>query len=172
MLLAPLGALAVIAALLHEGLPSRPRGAPSPLVGKAAPRFDLPQVHDAGRWVSTDSMRGRVWVLNVWASWCAPCREEHPLLVAVARDAPVTIIGLNHQDDPRSAQEWLRKLGDPYHATASDSDGSAGSAWGVQGVPQTFVIDAEGIVRLRHAGPLTRAVWEGQVLPLVRELRG
>jgi cytochrome c biogenesis protein CcmG/thiol:disulfide interchange protein DsbE len=113
-----------------------------------------------------------VWLLNVWASWCAPCREEHPLLVALARDTQLPIVGLNYKDDPRSAQEWLRKLGDPYLATAVDSDGRVGIDYGVYGVPETFVVDRAGVVRHKHIGPLTQDAWTRELLPLVQRLQG
>jgi cytochrome c biogenesis protein CcmG, thiol:disulfide interchange protein DsbE len=113
-----------------------------------------------------------VWVLNVWASWCAPCREEHPLLVALAREQQIALVGLNYKDDPRDAQEWLLKLGDPYLATAIDRDGRVGIDYGVYGVPETFVIDKSGVVRFKHVGPLTQQVWSRDVLPLIQKLQG
>jgi cytochrome c biogenesis protein CcmG/thiol:disulfide interchange protein DsbE len=117
-------------------------------------------------------MQGRIWLLNVWASWCAPCREEHPLLVALAREQSVPLVGLNYKDDPRNAQEWLRKLGDPYHLSVSDRDGLVGIDYGVYGVPETFLIDQAGVVRFKHVGPLTRQVWAEHLLPLIRQLQG
>jgi cytochrome c biogenesis protein CcmG, thiol:disulfide interchange protein DsbE len=116
-------------------------------------------------------MQGRVWLLNVWASWCAPCREEHPLLVALAREEKVAIVGLNYKDDTRNAQEWLLRLGDPYLLTAVDQDGRAGIDWGVYGVPETFVVDATGVVRHKVVGPLTQEVWARDVKPLLRKLQ-
>jgi cytochrome c biogenesis protein CcmG/thiol:disulfide interchange protein DsbE len=111
-------------------------------------------------------------VLNVWASWCAPCREEHPLLVEAARQQTVTLVGLNYKDDPRNADEWLRKLGDPYERIAVDRDGRVSIDYGVYGVPETFVIDRDGIVRMKHIGPLSPEVWQKDVLPLIRKLKG
>jgi len=172
----PLAALALLTALLTAllivWLSHEARPAPPSLIGKAAPAFTLPRLHDAASTLGPDELRGKVWVLNVWASWCAPCREEHPLLVALARDERVLLVGLNHRDDPRDAQEWLLRLGDPYAATPLDRDGSAGMAWGVAGVPQTFVIDREGVVRFRHVGPLTRELWRSDVQPLLARLQG
>ena len=170
--LVPLAAFAVLAVLLGAGLKLNPREVPSPFIGKAAPPFVLPQLADAGKQLSPADLRGRVWVLNVWASWCAPCREEHPLLVALAREQGIRIVGLNYKDDPRNAQEWLRKLGDPYVATAVDRDGQVGIDYGVYGVPETFVIDQSGIVRFKHVGPLTQQVWARDVLPLIQKLQG
>jgi cytochrome c biogenesis protein CcmG, thiol:disulfide interchange protein DsbE len=168
----PLAAFALLAVLLGVGLTLNPREVPSPFIGKPAPAFRLPQLADSGTPLSPADMAGQVWVLNVWASWCAPCREEHPLLVAVARQQQVPLVGLNYKDDPRNAQEWLRQLGDPYRATAVDRDGRVGIDYGVYGVPETFVIDKAGVVRFKHVGPLTQDVWARQVLPLVQKLQG
>ena len=168
----PLAAFVVLALFLGAGLKLKPREVPSPFIGKAAPPFTLPQLADASKPLSPLDMQGKVWVLNVWASWCAPCREEHPLLVAVAREQGIALVGLNYKDDPRNAQEWLRKLGDPYLATAVDRDGRVGIDYGVYGVPETFVIDKAGIVRHKHVGPLTQEVWTRDVLPLIQKLQG
>lgn len=168
----PLAAFAALAAMLAAGLGLNPREVPSPYIGKPAPDFTLPLLHDGARSLSPSELRGQVWVLNVWASWCAPCRAEHPLLVEAARDRQVTLVGLNYKDDPRNAQEWLRALGDPYGVSAADRDGRVAIDFGVYGVPETFVIDREGVVRLKHVGPLTVDVWADQVLPLVRQLQG
>jgi cytochrome c biogenesis protein CcmG/thiol:disulfide interchange protein DsbE len=171
-LFAPLALFVGLAALLFVGLGLKPREVPSPFIGRPAPAFNLPQLHDAGKSLSPAALQGQVWVLNVWASWCAPCREEHPLLVAAAREQQVTLVGLNYKDDPRNAQEWLLKLGDPYLATATDRDGRVGIDYGVYGVPESFVIDKTGVVRFKHVGPLTQEVWTRDVLPLVRRLQG
>ena len=168
----PLAALAGLAVLLGLRLGLKPREVPPPFIGRPAPAFSLPQLSDGAGMLSPADMMGRVWVLNVWASWCAPCREEHPLLVAVAREQQVPLLGLNYKDDPRAAQEWLRFLGDPYMATASDRDGRAGTDWGVYGVPETFVIDQAGIVRHKHVGPITEQVWKSELLPLIHKLKG
>jgi len=168
----PLALFGVLAALLGAGLTLNPREVPSPFIGKPAPAFSLAQLHEPARSFGLADMKGQVWVLNVWASWCAPCREEHPLLVALARDQPVPIVGLNYKDDPRNAQEWLLRLGDPYKVSIVDRDGRVGIDYGVYGVPETFVIDQAGIVRMKHIGPLTQEVWAHKVQPLLRELRG
>jgi cytochrome c biogenesis protein CcmG, thiol:disulfide interchange protein DsbE len=167
----PLAAFALLALLLGVGLTLKPREVPSPFVGKPAPAFALPLLNDAAQRFEPASMRGKVWLLNVWASWCAPCREEHPLLVALARDSRVPIVGLNYKDDTRAAQEWLLRLGDPYLLTAVDADGRAGIDWGVYGVPETFVVDRDGIVRHKVIGPLTQDAWKKDVLPLVQRLQ-
>ena len=168
----PLGIFAVLAVLLGMGLKLKPREVPSPFIGKPAPAFTLPQLKVGQAPFDPAQMKGQVWVLNVWASWCAPCREEHPLLVAVAREQRIALVGLNYKDDPRNAQEWLRQLGDPYRVTAVDRDGRASIDYGVYGVPETFVIDRDGIVRFKHVGPLTQQVWARDVLPLIQKLKG
>ena len=147
-------------------------GPSGPALGAMAPAFTLPRLHDAGQTVSSAEMAGQVWVLNVWASWCAPCRDEHPLLLALARDSGVPLLGLNYKDDPRDAQEWLLRQGDPYVLTALDRDGSTGQRYGVEGVPLSLVIDRAGVVRFRHVGPLTSQVWTQELLPLIKKLRG
>jgi cytochrome c biogenesis protein CcmG, thiol:disulfide interchange protein DsbE len=167
----PLAAFALLALLLGVGLTLKPREVPSPFIGKPAPAFALPHLNDAAQRFEPASMRGKVWLLNVWASWCAPCREEHPLLVAVARDSRLPIVGLNYKDDTRAAQEWLLRLGDPYLLTAVDGDGRAGIDWGVYGVPETFVVDRDGVVRHKVIGPLTQEVWKNEVLPLLQRLQ-
>jgi len=169
---APLAGFAVLALLLGVGLGLKPREVPSPFIGKPAPAFSLPQLHQPQQQLAPGDMQGQVWLLNVWASWCAPCREEHPLLVTAARERQVPIVGLNYKDDPRNAQEWLRKLGDPYVGIGVDASGRVGIDYGVYGVPETFVIDKAGVVRFKHIGPMTPQVWERDVLPLVKRLRG
>jgi cytochrome c biogenesis protein CcmG, thiol:disulfide interchange protein DsbE len=159
------GAVLLTVAQRQEAAPPR-----EALVGQPAPHFTLPSLREAALPFSPSQMRGRVWVLNVWASWCAQCRDEHALLLALARAGHVPLIGLNSRDDPRSAEEWLRRLGDPYLATVLDRDGLAGRAWGVDGVPVSFVVDREGIVRHHHRGALTQAVWDAELQPLLRRL--
>ena len=168
----PLVLFVGLGALLGVGLKLKPREVPSPFIDKPAPAFRLPQLSEAKADFDPAQMKGQVWLLNVWASWCAPCREEHPLLVDAARAKAVPVVGLNYKDDPRAADEWLRKLGDPYQAIAVDRDGRVSIDYGVYGVPETFVIDREGVVRLKHIGPLTPEVWQRQVMPLVQRLQG
>ena len=145
---------------------------PSPFIGKPAPAFSLPLVHEPQRQLSSQELMGQVWLLNVWASWCVACRVEHPLLVELSRKNAVPIYGLNYKDDRRAAMEWLRQFGDPYVASLSDRDGRVGIDYGVYGVPETFVIDRAGVVRHKHIGPVTPEVWERDLLPLVRKLQG
>ena len=171
-LFVPLCAFILLGALLGAGLKLNPREVPSPLIGKAAPAFSLPLLSEPQRALASTDLKGKVWLLNVWASWCAPCREEHPYLVALAREQIVPIYGLNYKDDPRAAQEWLQRLGNPYTESMLDRDGTVGIDYGVYGVPETFVIDRSGVVRFKHVGPLTPDVWTRDLLPIVQRLRG
>jgi cytochrome c biogenesis protein CcmG, thiol:disulfide interchange protein DsbE len=168
----PLVLFAGLAVVLGADPTPNPREGPSPLIGRPAPPLTLPSLHGSGRALAVGDLKGRVWLLNVWASWCAPCREEHPLLVALAREQRLPIVGLNYKDDPRNAQEWLLRLGDPYQASISDRDGRVGIDYGVYGVPETFVIDKTGIVRFKHVGPLTYEVWTRTLRPLIHALQG
>jgi cytochrome c biogenesis protein CcmG, thiol:disulfide interchange protein DsbE len=168
----PLGLFLLLAVLLAVGLTLKPREVPSPFIGKPAPAFELPLLAPGQAAFTPAQMKGQVWLLNVWASWCAPCREEHPLLVAASREQRVPMIGLNYKDDPRNAEDWLRKLGNPYQGVAVDRDGRVGIDYGVYGVPETFVIDRQGIVRMKHIGPMTHEAWTRDVLPLIQKLKG
>jgi cytochrome c biogenesis protein CcmG/thiol:disulfide interchange protein DsbE len=168
--LIPLAIFAVLAGFLAVGLKLNPREVPSPFIGRPAPDFALPRLDNAALTIKRDDFKGKVWVLNVWASWCAPCRDEHPLVVDFAKAGGVPVIGLNYKDKGPAAEAWLRQLGNPYAATLVDADGRAGIDWGVYGVPETFVIDKAGIVRFKHIGPLTAEVVQGKLMPLVKEL--
>jgi cytochrome c biogenesis protein CcmG, thiol:disulfide interchange protein DsbE len=167
----PLLAVLALGVLLGVGLGLNPREVPSPFIGKPAPAFASPLLDDPARTLRPEDLRGQVWMLNVWASWCGACREEHPLLVRLARDSKVPIYGLNYKDDPRDAQEWLRRFGNPYTASLMDRDGHVGIDYGVYGVPETFVIDRQGIVRYKHIGPVTQEVWTSRLLPLIQSLQ-
>ena len=168
--LIPLAVFGVLVWFLFTGLGLNPREVPSPLIGKPAPAFTLPRLDDPQVSMRPEDFRGKPWVLNVWASWCAPCREEHPLVIDLARRTKVTVVGLNYKDRPGDATGWLRRLGDPYTATLVDFDGKVGIDFGVYGVPETFVIDAQGIILHKHVGPLTPAVLRERIEPLLREL--
>ena len=168
--LLPLAAFAILAGFLYAGLSLNPREVPSPLIGKPAPAFALPRLDTPEVTVRREDLLGKTWVLNVWASWCAPCREEHPLVVDLARRQAVPVIGLNYKDRPGDARAWLQRLGDPYAATLIDFDGKVGIDFGVYGVPETFVIDRQGVVRFKHVGPLTPAVIQKKLEPLLKEL--
>lgn len=161
----------VLVGFLARGLFLDPREVPSPFIGKPAPAFNLPTVADPSRSIGTDQLRNRVTLLNVWASWCVSCRAEHPLLVDLARRGGVAIYGLNYKDTRADAQRWLATLGNPYTASAFDEDGRVGIEWGVYGVPETFVIDSQGIIRHKHTGPITADVWEKTLWPLIQKLQ-
>jgi cytochrome c biogenesis protein CcmG/thiol:disulfide interchange protein DsbE len=168
--LLPLAVFAGIGVFLAVGLKLDPREVPSPLIDKPAPRFELPRLLTPGT-TGPSEMQGRVWLLNVWASWCVSCRVEHPLLNQVASIGEVDIVGLNYKDHPDDARAWLKKLGNPYTRIAVDADGEAGIDWGVYGVPETFVIDDRGVIRYKHIGPLDPTSLSETILPLVRRLK-
>jgi cytochrome c biogenesis protein CcmG/thiol:disulfide interchange protein DsbE len=168
----PLGIFAVIAAFLAIGLFLDPREVPSPLVNKPAPAFSLPQLHQPAQTFSHADMKGKVWLLNVWASWCVACREEHPVLVELAKSGVVPIVGLNYKDERRDGLRWLAQFGDPYRLSAYDFDGRIGIDYGVYGVPETFLIDKNGIIRYKRIGVVTPEILRDKILPLVRELNG
>jgi cytochrome c biogenesis protein CcmG/thiol:disulfide interchange protein DsbE len=168
--LLPLGLFAVLLAFLGVGLRLKPQEIPSPLIGKAAPSFSARQIEADARTFQSSQMLGKVWLLNVWASWCAPCRAEHPVLLDLARSGGVSIVGLNYNDQRADSQRWLKEFGNPYQASAFDGDGRIGMEYGVYGVPETFVIDQHGVVRFKHVGPVTAELVRDKLLPLIREL--
>ena len=168
--LLPLALFLVLLGFLAVGLRLNPREVPSPLIGKPAPAFSLARLDDPGATVSAQSLRGQVWVLNVWASWCASCQIEHPVLLQFARASKVPLIGLNYKDERSAGMAWLRRHGNPYQASAYDRDGRAGIDYGVYGVPETFVIDRQGVIRFKHAGPLTDQIVREKLLPLLAAL--
>ena len=158
--IAPLVLFVFMGLLLAYGLNLDPRKIPSPLIGKPLPAFSLPTVADPARQVSRDELKGRAYLLNVWASWCVACRQEHPLLVELARNKLVTIIGLNYKDKREDALGWLASLGDPYEFSLADTDGRLGIDLGVYGVPETFVVGREGTILYKMVGPVTPANFE------------
>ena len=168
--LLPLGAFAVLVGFLAVGLGLNPREVPSPLVGKPAPDFNVPQLHDENSKFSPKEMAGKVWLLNVWASWCVSCREEHPLLVEFAKTGTTPLIGLNYKDKRNDGKLWRARYGDPYQLSAYDIDGRVGINYGVYGVPETYVIDKAGVIRFKQIGPVTPTVLQQKILPLVQEL--
>lgn len=167
----PLLLFGVLAVFLGRGLSLNPREVPSPFIGKPAPAFTLPRLDDAAGTIAPAQFAGQPWVLNVWASWCQPCREEHPLLMELAARRLVPLVGLNYKDKRDAATLFLVRLGNPFQATAVDADGRVGIDWGVYGVPETFVIDAAGVVRFKHVGPLTPEVLNRRLVPLLEELK-
>ncbi len=170
--LIPLAVFIVLLVFLGAGLKLDPREVPSPLIGKPAPGFALARLDDAAQTIKREDMLGKVWMLNVWASWCVACREEHPLLVEFSRKKLLPVYGLNYKDQRADGLAWLGQFGNPYDASLFDGDGRVGIDFGVYGVPETFIIDREGVVRLKHIGPLTPQVIQGEIEPMVRKLNG
>ena len=186
----PLIGFAVLVVLLAVGLNLNPRDVPSPLVGKPAPLFALAKLAAPEQTFSPKDMLGKVWLLNVWSTWCVSCRQEHPVLVEMAKNKAVTLIGLNYKEvrgdgnidsDKLSADAelklalersntWLRKHGDPYSLSVLDLDGRVGIDYGVYGVPETYVIDKAGVIRLKYTGPISPDAFSGKILPLLAEL--
>jgi cytochrome c biogenesis protein CcmG/thiol:disulfide interchange protein DsbE len=166
----PLVIFVVLVVFLAIGLGHDPHEVPSPLINKPAPAFQLPQLHEPTKTFSAQEMKGKVWLLNVWASWCISCREEHPVLLELARAGAVPIYGLNYKDKREDAIEWLDDLGNPYLLSAADVDGRVGIDYGVYGAPETYLIDRDGVIRYKHIGPLTPDVLQGKILPLVKDL--
>jgi cytochrome c biogenesis protein CcmG/thiol:disulfide interchange protein DsbE len=169
--LVPLAIFAAILAFLFVGLFRDPREVPSPLVGKPAPAFALADLHRPETRIATADFKGQVWLLNVWASWCVSCRVEHPLLLELAKTKAVPIVGLNYKDKSDEGLAWLAQHGDPYTLSVVDADGRVGIDWGVYGVPETFVVDKEGVIRHKHIGPVTVDALQQTILPLVRKLQ-
>jgi cytochrome c biogenesis protein CcmG, thiol:disulfide interchange protein DsbE len=168
----PLLLLGVLVVFLGAGLKLDPREVPSPLIGKPAPGFALARLDDAAQTIKREDMLGKVWMLNVWASWCVACREEHPLLVEFSRKKLLPVYGLNYKDQRPDGLAWLGQFGNPYDASLFDGDGRVGIDFGVYGVPETFIIDREGVVRMKHIGPLTPEVIQTKIEPLIRQLNG
>jgi len=167
----PLIGFVALVALLAVGLGLNPREVPSPLVGKLAPDFTVPQLHQPEANFSPKEMLGKVWLFNVWASWCVSCREEHPIIVEYTqRPGAIPVIGLNYKDKREDGQRWLARFGDPYVLSAFDLDGRVGINYGVYGVPETYLIDKAGVIRFKQIGPITPDVLEKKILPLVKEL--
>jgi cytochrome c biogenesis protein CcmG/thiol:disulfide interchange protein DsbE len=169
--LIPLGIFLVLAALLFYGLRLDPRKVPSPLVDKPAPAFALQSLKEQSQTVTQDILIGKVSLVNVWASWCPSCRQEHGELMRIARESGVQVIGFNWKDTRPEALQMLSQYGDPYSTILFDPDNQAGINWGVYGAPETFVVDGEGIIRHKRIGPIDRAVWETEILPIVEQYR-
>jgi cytochrome c biogenesis protein CcmG/thiol:disulfide interchange protein DsbE len=159
-----------LVAFFAVGLTRDPREVPSPFIDKPAPGFKLQQLHDSSATFAPEDMRGKVWLLNVWASWCVSCRVEHPLLVEMSRKNLVPIVGLNYKDQRDDGKQWLAKFGNPYALSAFDVEGRVGIDYGVYGVPETFVIDKQGVIRYKQIGPITPEALEKTLLPLIKRL--
>lgn len=169
--LIPLAVFVVLVAFLGIGLGLNPREIPSPLIGKPAPAFELVRLHEPDKLFARKDMLGKVWLLNVWASWCVSCREEHPVLLDLAKSDAVPVYGLNYKDKRNDALAWLKQFGDPYKLSIIDGDGRVGIDYGVYGVPETFVIDKAGLIRYKQIGPVTPQALKDKILPLVRQLQ-
>jgi cytochrome c biogenesis protein CcmG/thiol:disulfide interchange protein DsbE len=168
----PLALFLVLAGFLAYGLRLDPREVPSPLIDKPAPAFSASLLNKPEQRVTPQDMKGKVWLLNVWASWCVACREEHPVLVEFSRRGVVPIYGLNYKDQRNAGLGWLQRWGNPYTDSLFDPEGRIGIDYGVYGVPETFVIDREGVIRYKHIGALTPEVLRDKIEPLVRRLNG
>ncbi|HYR37358.1 MAG TPA: DsbE family thiol:disulfide interchange protein [Burkholderiales bacterium] len=169
-LISTFGAFVALVAVLAVGLRLNPREVPSPLIGKPAPAFELPLLNEPDKRFSEKDLLGKVWIMNVWASWCPPCLVEHPVVTQIARSGMAPVVGLNYKDTRDEALPWLKRNGDPYQLIVFDANGRIGIDYGVYGVPETYVIDRKGIIRYKHIGPLTPDVVQKKVEPLVKEL--
>ena len=165
-----MGAFMTLVVVLGIGLTRNPREVPSPLIGKVVPDFTLPLLHDPARNFSPKEMAGRVWLLNVWASWCPPCLEEHPVITELAKSGATPIVGLNYKDGRDDALAWLKRNGDPFVVSVHDPAGRVGLEYGVYGVPETYVIDKRGVIRYKHIGPLNPESAAKKIRPLLLQL--
>lgn len=165
----PLIIFAVLAGFFYVGLHLNPREVPSPFIGKAAPAFTLPVIGAPGTTFSPEQNRGKVWLLNVWAPWCVACRQEHGALMQL-KSIGVPIYGLNWKDKDREAEALLQRVGSPYVLTVDDLDGRVGIDYGVTGTPETFVIDKQGVIRMKHIGPIDVDAWQEKFVPMLKEL--
>lgn len=169
--LLPLALFLTIAIFLWRGLSLQPSVVPSPLIDKPIPEFNLPTLFDAEEETTHDDLIGRVSLVNVWATWCAACIDEHELLLNLANSEDIMIYGLNYKDDANAAKKWLEEHGNPYQQVAFDEKGKIAIDWGVYGTPETFIIDKKGVIRHKHIGPITAEIWEKQLNPIVQQLR-
>lgn len=169
--LLPLLAFVALALLLFAGVRMSatrdPNVLPSALIDRPAPEFSLPRLHQPDQFVSGTDLLGAPYLLNVWGSWCPACRIEHPFIEQIAREGKVRVIGFNYKDEPADALRWLQRFGDPYADIIVDYDGRSAIQWGVYGAPETFLVDAEGIIRHKHVGPMTPDVYANEILPRI-----
>jgi cytochrome c biogenesis protein CcmG, thiol:disulfide interchange protein DsbE len=170
LLLVPLALFIGLVIFLFVGLGRDPHEVPSPLINKPAPAFQLPQLSAPTRTISAQDMRGKVWLVNFWGTWCIACREEHPMLVEYARTGLIPIYGVDYKDDRAAARRWLEEFGNPYAGVAFDAEGRTSIDYGVYGAPETFLIDKNGVIRFKQIGPVTKEVWENKIVPLAKQL--
>jgi len=168
----PLGGFVILLALLYFGLGNDPRNIPSPLVGKPVPVFSLPELYDPAKKVGSETMKGKVWMLSVWASWCVSCRAEHAVVSQFVKDTQLDVMGLNYKDESPDAKAWLSQFGNPYSLVAVDADGLVGIDSGVYGVPESYLVDKKGIIRHKFTGPINQKIVDDTLKPLVQTLRG
>ncbi len=169
--LIPLLLFVILVGFLAIGLNRDPHELPSPLIGKPAPAFQVPQLEQANKTFSPESLKGQVWILNVWASWCVACREEHPMLLQLSKAQIAPLIGLDYKDQRDDALAMLARQGNPYTLSAFDGNGRVGINYGVYGVPETYVIDKAGIIRFKQIGPITTEILNQKIYPLINELK-
>lgn len=169
--LLPLGIFLLLVVLLAAGLKLDPKEVPSPFIGKLAPEFSLPTLYREDMLIGNEHMKGRVWLLNVWASWCVSCRAEHKVITQLANMKLLPVVGLNYKDKRDDAQRWLAQFGNPYTVSAWDNKGKVGIDWGVYGVPESFVIDQSGVIRYKHIGPVTDESLQKILIPLINQLQ-
>ncbi len=167
----PLSLFILVILILWCGLHLHPNLIPSPLIDKPAPTFSLPNLFDVKRNVTKNDLLGRVTLVNVWATWCVSCKEEHKELMQLASQEQIYFVGLNYKDDPLRAKKWLKKHGNPYQIVLLDQTGMAAIDWGVYGTPETFVLDKKGVIRYKQIGPLDRKTWENHIKPLITQLK-
>jgi len=167
----PVVLFAGVALALAVGLSLDPRELPSTMIDKPAPEFDLPAVRGRSRGLASSDLVGEVHLVNFFASWCAACRVEHPLLNRLTEDGVVAVFGVNYKDKPEDARRWLDQLGDPYVRSGADIPGRAGIDWGVYGLPETFIVDANGHIVYKHVGAIYPQDLENTILPIVESLR-
>lgn len=169
-LLLPLVLFIALVGFLLIGLHRDPHEVPSPLINKPAPDFKLSQLRDPNKTFSPQEMRGKVWVLNFWGTWCVACREEHPLLLEYSKTGAVPIFGVDYKDERAAALQMLDQEGDPYALTVSDPDGRVSIDYGVYGAPESYLIDGNGVIRFKQIGPITQDVWQKEILPRAKQL--
>ncbi len=170
----PLAVFFVLALLLASGVwmsrkPNRD-ALPSPLINKPAPAFTLPVLHEPTRKVTLDELKGQPFLMNVWGSWCVECRIEHPVITRFAETKRVRVVGYNWKDEPEDALRWLEKFNNPYWLVIADVQGRAAIEWGIYGAPETFLVDARGVIRWKHVGPLTDAIVANELMPALERI--